>query len=317
MSKLKEPDLNLSTRKEAVSGIFGTLSSREYIERKKTWLKILPFLFLGIALFVIYGAGSLGLLGNDQAYSSLSKVLIMWWLGLLFPYIGSLSIIFYIEKIIWSQSFFDKKHLLPNDSWNIAKKLFLPYISLCVVVFLRYAFLPFILFYLFLSQVAAPIADTALVIKDYLPWIGTALASLIGVYLVVVLKPILKFLPFIFLDTYGTDGFSYSSVLKEVKKFKKIANNKKDIRGLSQEIVEELGAIALANKQKFTGFSAGVENDSQVRKVAWEEALGEQFNAPSRVPSLSQIIPGHVAYRLLKAKLYPAQNRVNENLYKL
>jgi hypothetical protein len=318
MYKSKEYGLNLSDHKEAVSGAFGTLNSREYIERKKTWLKILPVLFLGLFLLVIYGANNLGLLGDNQTYSSLSKSTTIIWFGLFFPYIGLFSLIFYIEKIIWSQSFFDKKNLLPNDSWNIAKKLFLPYLSLCAAIFLRYALLPLILFYLFLSQVAAPLADTALEIKNYLPWIGMMLVLSMEAYLLFMLKPVFKFLPFIFLDTYGTDEFSYSSILREAKKFTKIANNKKDIRGLSQEVVEELGAIASAKNQKFIGFSTGVENDSEARKkLAWNEVQGERLGSPGRVPSLTQIIPGHIAYRSVKAKLYPAQNQVNENLYKL
>lgn len=318
MPKSKEYDLNVSSHKEGISDIFGALNSREYIERKKIWLKTLPVLFLGLFLLVIYGANSLGLLGDNQTYSSLSKSITIIWFGLFFPYIGLFSLIFYIEKLIWSQSFFDKKNLSPNDSWNIAKKLFLPYFSLCTAIFLRYALLPFILFYLFLSQVAAPFADTALEIKDYLPWIGMMLVLSMGAYLLFMLKPIFKFLPFIFLDTYGADEFSYSGVLREVKKFKKIAINKKDIRGLSQEVVEELGAIALAKRQKFIGVSTGAENDAQIRKeLAWKEVQGERLGSPGRVPSLTQVIPGHIAYRSVKAKLYPAQNRINENLYKL
>jgi hypothetical protein len=71
-----------------------------------------------------------------------------FWAFFALFYYGVVNWIFGIEKKIWIISYFDKKNLTQKQSWQIAKRLAIPSLKFMIKVFVRFYFLPFIIFFL-------------------------------------------------------------------------------------------------------------------------------------------------------------------------
>ncbi len=311
---VKKIELQFPTYKETVSQISGQLSLRKKILASRIIFLIWPPLVAAISLVLTGEAYKAGLIDKNWEYMNLLLGILAGWLifSLLYYYI--LSFVFFIEKTVWVDSFFDKKNLDPKDSWRIAKRLFWPSIRLRLEIFMRYVLPVVILFYLFVTQVFARLNNFMTGLGDYIIVAPLVISLIIGVYLYYI-RVFTRYIPFIFLDRYGSADFSYSGIFKELRELKKIESTKTHTRTLlthlTAGIFDETASVSLGPVQ------AGLAQFTVVGKVAGVvvRMIGEE--AATQSTSIGKIVSVYMLYQFARQKLYGQSQHINEHLYSL
>lgn len=314
MEETKEIELSFPGYKETIQEIGRQLSLRKGILLKRILFLIWPPLISAISLVLINEAYQSGWLQTGWKHTNLLLGVAGFWLVFSLCYYYFFSFIFDIEKIIWVDSFFDKRNLDPKDSWRIAKKLFWPYFRLRLVIFVRYILPAAVLFYVYLFQVLLRFAGNSIVNDDYLA-LGSIVASLIiGMYFYY-LRVILRYVPFIFLDRHGTDNVFYSELFKEMKELKKIESTKTHTRALLahlfSDVVNELVSANLVRTQRRLSYLGLPGKIAGVSVRMFGEETSRQ------VTSVGRSIAVYLLYRFVRQKVYGQAQYINESLYKL
>ena len=232
-----------------------------------------------------------------------------------------------IEKRIWVDSYFDGKKLNGGQSWKIARRLFWPAFWMYFRIFVRY-YLPLVLILIgFLALYI--IGGVSLVDKLHylfsplqMAWIQLILLILpflllIGIFLYsyFYLRVRLRYVWFIFLDTYQKANFSYSVVFEELNKLNSVSKSdsykKALILNLGTDSVNLVAQVAVG------GISYGI---SQLGKAG--EVVGSVVNvvgkeASHQATSFANIAAMYILYRFALEQMYGEDQEVNENIYKL
>lgn len=138
-----------------------------------------------------------------------TAAIVYWWI---------MNTVFQLEKIIWIDSFYGNRPLTPEQSWGIAKKMFWGVFLFNFYIFVRYLFLPIIIFFGSLAY----LVYTAM--RNGNQWNAVFLLlftiGLMAFYQYFILVR-LRFAMFLFLDQYGKN-FSFMNFFAELKKLNTI-----------------------------------------------------------------------------------------------
>lgn len=300
---------------ETMQEIGRQLSLRRGTMTKRVIFMIWPPMLAVISLVLLNYFYKAGLLKDDWQYANILLVAIAAWILFSIFYYYILSFIFDIEKRIWVDSFFDKKNLDPKDSWKIAKRLFWPYLRLQFEAFLRYLLPAIVAFFVFAVYVLTPLSRQRWFMENSVLPVIVMLPSFIMAIYFYYLRVILRYLPFVFLDRYGTDQFSYSGLFKEMRKLKKIEGAKTHTRTLLTHLSADI----------FTGFSsvagagvqAGLGQFGIVGKVLGVSARMTGEEAAKQVAAIGKIVTVYMLYQFARQQLYNEPQHINDGLYNI
>ena len=235
----------------------------------------------------------------------------IFWLTLVLIYMIIIRIILHTEKIIWIDSYFDGKNIDSKVSWRIAKKLFFPSLAMWMQIFFRFLLFPILMmfFFYFLFDIApTTIKDFALIAYFIFSFI-----AIIYIYYYIRIK--LRYIWFLFIDLYGTEGFSYKKLFQEMKKFNNI--NKQE--SFKKTLVLYFGSDTINTIVRSVSINIG---EGLGRFGAGGILAGRLFRAISQetsrqVTSLAKITVNCLFYRTAKSNLYNNPQKVNEYIYNL
>lgn len=320
-----ENDLPLPAYKEIVEE-----TARQFNARKGLFLRRIafvwwPFVVLGIVMAVVYV--SLIVPFAKQGYavygtppSETWALYIVWggatYLVLMILWVITARTIFSIEKNIWTDSFFDRVPLSPEQSWHISKKLFLSIVRLKFRLFMHYGALAIVVFLgllwgLFKITTVFPDGDTAL----YIVFVGTpVLASLLFVY-VYIISIKLRYVYFLFLDLYGTEDYSSRKVLQAMWEL----NHKIKNADLKKILSVQFGtdAISVVIGAVTNIFISAIPQSTPTGRATRGGLQTAVAIVDSEIREYALIIGNYMIYRAIWTNIYGAPPKVNENVYKL
>jgi hypothetical protein len=230
-----------------------------------------------------------------------------------------MGIIFRIEKLIWIDSYFDRRNLTPEQSWKIARKLFVPNLKLFAAIFLRYL-LPvilsvfigiFFIFGPFWNYLATDGSDGHTV----LALLGIVLISLLPIVYLYVVSIKLRFVPFLFLDTYGS-GISWRIFFIQLQKLNSVATRE----SVTKTIVADFGSGTIRGLT--SSLIVGAQNilsqhASPGGRVAGEVVGAYTDSVAGNMAELGRNAAVYLLYRYARNELYHKEQEVNEALYRL
>lgn len=315
MLDAKEIESAIPSYKETLGEIGRQLGLRKKAMTRRVLFMIWPPIVAAVSLVVLSYTYKAGLLNENWKYMNVILAAIGVWLLFSIIYYYILSFIFGIEKRIWVDSFFDKKNLDTKDSWRIAKKLFWPYLRLQFESFLRYVLPAIVIFYLVLFEVVVPLSRQSWFKEsDVLPVVIMLPTFIIAIYFYY-LRVILRYIPFVFLDRYGTDQFSYSGLFKEMRKLKKIESTRTHTRTLLAHLSSDI----------ITGLTSAVGEKVQ-EGLGQFGAVGKAFGVATRImgeevakqtTAVGKIVAVYMLYQFARQKMYNEPQHINDQLYKL
>mgnify|MGYP000036948235 CR=1 FL=1 len=312
---VQEIEQNFPGYKETAREIGKQLSLRKKLLVRRIFLLIWPIMVLAVASVIVSESYKAGWLQKDGPYTAGLLVVGGAWFCFSFCYYAVLSLIFNIEKLIWVDSFFDKRNLEPKDSWRIARKLFWPYFRLGIETFVRYVLPAFILFFLSFFLIIKYLVGGTMADAAYIPVVAIVIVTGAIIIYFYLLQVILRYLPFVFLDRYGEQNFSYSGLFVEMRKLKTVAANKTQMRALlthlTADVVTEISSTALGVMQ------AGLGNFGIVGKILGSSVRVVGEETTKQITSLGRIVAVYMVYQFVRQQMYGQAQHVNENLYRL
>lgn len=306
MEKTSKVSLDTTlTYKKTVQEVLDQFKNKESSLGKKITLLIVPptVVFVFASTLGIYILSTADRSGNGDILSTTSLQIIWAMLGLFavaILYYIVMSSLFFIEKLIWVDSQYDKKTLSEGAGWHIAKKLFWP--SQLVRIQL------FFLYYIPGMIVAAALVYICVLVSRFIENVGVSgqflgIANIIIATLLVIyfyaLKIKLKFLWFIFLDFYAQPDYSFFTLIKEVKLLNTIDREKVRSRAVVIELLSDI-----------VGTTGGRGVGQTARRVV--------ANEPLRQASLfARTVAYYSLYRHVRTLAHNNPQFVNEALYQL
>lgn len=231
------------------------------------------------------------------------------WLLFSVIYYAVMNYIFTIEKRIWIDSFFDKHVLQPAESWRIARRLFWPSLILSLNILVRYI-LPGVLlfvaslFIMYKMTSGGEATDYAV----FVPFAGLAVVSIY--FYVVQIK--LRFLPFIFLDRYGSANFSYGGLFTEMRTLN--ASSKTALKSMVYDIGE--GSLNTLISTVSGQLESAMGNLGGVGKVFGAVLGGAAQETGKQALSYAKIIAYYMLYKHVRSLSAEGQI-VNTKIYEL
>ncbi len=282
--------------------IFEQVKERKVLLAKRIVLLAGPttvayFLLLAVFSYVLVTAN---LTGRGEIISTENFTLIYVMCAAIVStvvYYITVSSIFFLEKIIWVDSRYDKRTLDPEESWRTAKKLFWPSQKIRIRLFATYH-LPAILIaaiLVYVSILLSEFFDDASG-GNFLAGVNITISAGLVVYFYA-LKVKFRFLWFIFLDLYGKDGYAFARMLEEMKFLNRIDAKKVRSRVLVTQLLSEFSTA------RNSGVGAGSLAIQSGRAIK---------NEPLRqIANFAKIIIFHLLYRHVRKLAYNNTQAVN------
>ncbi len=221
--------------------------------------------------------------------------------------------IFRIERAIWIDSFFDQVVLTDKESWRLAMGLFFPNIVVSLLIFARYHLVLILIWISVLvlggfAMGGGGTPDAGILI------LLIAAVPISFVLLAIYLKIRLRYLTFVFLDTYGTPGFSYNALFKKTREI----NHATKGDGFKKSLTVALGSdVAEAGVNMAIGGAIGAVSSSlPLPGQAVGQAAG--IVASEVTAAYKQYIQEttfYVYYRVGRSMVYGESQFVNNSLY--
>ncbi len=312
-----------TTYTEILAEISNQISSRKKILIQRTLLTTWPFI---LCFIVAFGYAQITGKGLDTliASSVTNMVITGAVFFLVFWYTIIMSSILKIEKMIWIDSFFDKKNLTTKESFTISKRLFWPFFKLSTVIFLR--------FYLVII-LAIPVAIFAgVAISGLLPPSTNEFVVFLLLYLFILVGFIawiyytrikLRYVRFVFLDSYKGGSMNVSSVIATTKQLNQIFKSESFKKALFSQLgVDSAQAIAGMVTNSFTSMLAqggarlGGLGGESVKAVAGIANMYANEYA-KQIADLSRVVSMYVLYREALKQLTGSEQVENEYIYNL
>lgn len=303
--------------KEMLAEAANQMQQRAGLLSKRVFLVIWP-------LLILIGILSVASLLSYEAIEKYIEMIPFFWgvgfLGFLFLfaicYGVIMGMIFHTEKIIWIDSYFDGRNLTPEQSWRIAKRLFVSTLKLSMVVILRYC-LPALLLLgvgiLLLMPLSGYIKTGS---EAAIFWGGISIASLflIPVAYLYVISIKLRFMWFLFLDTYGT-GISWHDFFAELKKLNSVAKSDSVVK----TIVADFGAGTVSGiaSMLMGGVQQGIGQLGPGAHIAGEIMGTYTSSVTNEMTSLGRSAAVYLLYCYAREQLHHTPQHINEALYKL
>jgi hypothetical protein len=156
-----------------------------------------------------------------------------------------------IEQVVWLDSYFDGKKLTPQESWKIAKKLYVPWGKLQIKLFFRYYV------WIIISAIASVVIVWNILLKfiDFISestllTLSAIMVAIIGISLILITRYVkikLSYAPFIFLDMY--QGETSSSFWKEFFTELNQLNIVSKDQSFKKNVLLEIGADAAVTRE--------------------------------------------------------------------
>ncbi len=229
-----------------------------------------------------------------------------------------MGLVFRIEKVIWIDSYFDGRNLTPEQSWRIARKLFVPNLKLFGAILVRY-FIPVIV------SVICGLMLIFLPFWNHLALNGSdahAIYSMIGIFLVAIMPLIygyflsvkMRFVSFLFLDTYGS-GLSWSNFFDELKKLNSVATSQSVVK----TVAADFGAASIRGltSSLIITIQNSVTQVGPMGRAAGRVAGVYADGVSSSMVELGRDAAVYLLYRYAREDLYKKPQEVNEALYNL
>tara|TARA_Y100000310_G_scaffold208118_1_gene208651 strand:+ start:11862 stop:12836 length:975 start_codon:yes stop_codon:yes gene_type:complete len=303
---LKETGIQLSRRKKTIF--------------KRTMAIIFPIaiVLVGIIISSYYlETSKFGLTGGD--------ILIITAIfgGLIaIPYVSVMRHIFSVEKLIWVDSYFDQKNLTTKESWRIARRLFWPALRFKIYIFFRF-YLPSLFLYVILlmtgfittvlvSEMMLVPAEAALV---FFIVVYAGGAILLWLYYRYRIRVRLRYIWYIFLDTYHPETLSYNKIVKEMNDLNNISKSESFKKSLviafGTDATREIVFIMLNYLQ--AGISAlgrGATVFGSVLRLGAEETSRQFID-------FAEISAFYILYKSARNERDNESQKINEYIYKL
>ncbi len=243
---------------------------------------------------------------------SLLMIVLLSILPLVIIYMVTMAWIFFIEKRIWIDSYFDKRNLKPEESWKIAKKLFIPAMVFGIRLIIRFFLIPIALL-LFAYTILIPFLFkfSSGSIIDFIQ-IAVYLSIPVGiVWVIYSLIVKVRYSWFLFLDIYGNEDFSYSRIWDDTKKLNQFNYKKSRDKVFSLEIGSGI-LLNLTNEisQLFVG---GMSKDQSASYIVGSvtSSVAREFISYAKLCAL------YLLYRQARVEVFGTEQIVNENIYKM
>jgi hypothetical protein len=313
-----------TTYREIFTEISRQISNRKKIIIQRALLITWPLILCVITMFVYNQITGVGI--DILISSSVSNMIItgmIFFLILIYTII--MSSILRIEKMIWVDSFFDKKNLTTKGSFTVSRKLFWPFLKLGVVIFFRYYF------WVWLS-IPAIIIISAFIISPLglsengklLIFMITYITMIIGVFsLLYFLRIKLRYIRFIFLDSYKGTSMNISNVITTNKQLNQIFKSESFKKALFSQLgVDSAQAItnmvtnSLSSLLSSGGSMLGGFGGESVKAVAGVANMYAKEYA-RQIADLSRVVSMYVLYREALKQLTGNEQIDNEYIYNL
>lgn len=298
--------------KEIVGQIGQQLKDRQGLIAKRVAFISLPLIISATCLIYANNIGDgLNLSGGSTAVIAIIGLVTMVFT---FPWAIIMGQIFKIERLIWIDSFFDNEKLDNKQSWKMAKKLFFPSVKLDILIFLKYYLLAI------LAALGLVAGYFALIAADVFEFnVGIFILMIILLPILVMIysyfvKIRLRYVPFLLIDTFGSESFSTKALLKESKELNKVMKSDE----FKKMLVTILGAEVLESAvNTIIGTMSGAS--SRAGGVAGAAGAASGMYASEVVAvirSYAQIVVYYIYYRVARQLKYGAAQVKNETLYK-
>ena len=297
---------------EILGQIGQELKKRQGLIAKRVAVISLPLIIS--ASLLIYA----GKIGDRYGFSdgTVTAIAIAGFASLLltFPWALILGQVFKTERIIWIDSFFDEVVLDSKQSWKMAKKLFWPSVWLDILVFLKY-YVPVLV--LSLGIIAGYFVLIATDVLDF--QVGLFVLMLITLPILVMIysyfvKVRLRYVPFLLVDTYGSDSFSYRALFKDSKELNRVMKSE----ALKKMLVVVLGAEVAENAvNTVIGVMSGLAHRAGDASGVVGAAAGQYASEVVAVNrSYAQQVVFYIYYRLAREVHFGAAQVKNDTLYR-
>ncbi|MEI8339896.1 MAG: hypothetical protein WCF94_04525 [bacterium] len=203
-----------------ISEMGNQIALRKWDLIKRSILISIPFLSFIIVTFILFKFSYFGT--EEEIKSGMIDKVHLIYVGIFFVFCGVVDFVlratFYVEKLIWINSFFDDKKLTLGQSWSISKKMLWSFVFFRFYLICKYYLVP-ILIYIVASVILGIFIHLGVVILLIL-----ALPIIVLIYGYFYLRIKLRFGPFVFLQKYGL-GLNYSSLVSEMEKLNDFAGS--------------------------------------------------------------------------------------------
>lgn len=279
------------------------LKDRKGVFAKRILLLILPCLLLGI---LSYFSDPL----KAQINNELVLSIIVYGVILIFVVIGFvLNNIFYLEQLIWVDSYHDGKNLDPKSSWRIARRLFFPGLLFSIKLGFKYYVPPLIV---------STFGSIAVIYISYrMDLISTGVSAAIGFWIVLFiyyyyLNIKLRYAWFLFLDFYGQTTESIFDEINKLNNYAKSETFKKALLAtLGTDSIHALTQITIGTLSRSAGLLGNIGG------VAGSVVGSYGQEAARQLRGFALIVVYYMLYRYAREGLYGNSQTVNEKIYEL
>ncbi len=293
------------------------LSDRKAALLKRTLLITWPVLVLIAGIYVLSDIYNSSPLLAQYPILMTSLGFALFAAAALYTFVTSFT--FEIEKHIWVDSYFDKKNLSLDESWNISKKLFWSAIKFRVDIFTQYYLKPFV--------------GVALIVMSWIIWMTSQtlatngnssqimLVSFVGLIAVLIfffaygyyLRTKLRYSWFLFLDTYGSSSaFDLQTEMNRLNDISKSDSFKKSLMlTIGADSAEALTRITIGS------INAGMSQLGGPARMIGSLLQVYGNEASRQVTTFGNITAQYILYRFARKMLYNEEQVVNENIYRL
>lgn len=310
------------TYKEIITQIGAQIKARKKLLLLRTLSIMWPVLLAIAAGYIatnIYGEEYL-----KQIIFSFPNILYFFGYVILSAiYMSIIGFIFEIEKRIWIDSFFDKREMLPEASWSLAKKLLWPAVVFRFNIFFKYYFAPIMIF---VAILASPLLVYKNIIDYMVPniiytYLGVLLVSLISLSIYTYyLRIKLRFSWFVFLDLYKGGKIELHSIYEKMDLLNVTAKSEGFKKALILTVgVDTIGAITnqlvVLMTEGLKAVSLGIPGLGNAGKMLGDmtQAYGQAL--VKQVTSYAEIVSIYILYRTAHQQTYGKEQEVNEFMY--
>jgi hypothetical protein len=233
-----------------------------------------------------------------------------------------MSSILKIEKMIWIDSFFDRKNLTTKESFTISKKLFWPFLKLNIVLFFRYYLI------IILATPVAIIGGIYFIVLIS----GDGPLVFFGVYSSIIIAILawfyfmrikLRYIRFVFLDNYKGTSLNISDTIDTTKKLNQIFKSESFKKALFTQLgvgtaqaVTNMVINTMTSLVAAGGSMLGGVGGESVRAVAGIANVYTKEYA-RQIADLSRVVGMYVIYREALKQLSGNEQIENEYVYNL
>jgi hypothetical protein len=300
--------------REILSEVGSQIKYRKDILRERVFLIIWPLLLLVILALAI--ASSIQNKSDFPILGSVNSAIVLMyiWGIIAVILIVRAEMIFFLEKLIWADSYFDQKKLDSKSSWRIAKKIFIPAVKTYLLLFCRFYLLPLLaflgitIFYVFFVVEY----DKNLSWYFYAIAVGIAIPFLVYAYY---LRVKFRYFWFVFLDMYGSKDFGFNALYKEMTRLNEVGKSEEFKKALFIDFGTD--STKTATDILTNTFINGLDRSGTTGRAIGglmgmfiKELTGQTI-------SFGNNIAIYILYRFARFQLYHRPQEVNNFIYQL